>query len=90
MPTYAADLDGPVYQQRERVVIERATPRVIERERVIEHYVYAPREVIPPSYDNHRVFTPYNYADGYRGYRPDCKSLVAWAPPSRMVSGAPH
>jgi hypothetical protein len=62
----------------------------MERERVIERYVYARREVIPASYDNHRVYTPYNYADGYRGYRPDCKSLVARASPSRLVSSAPH
>jgi hypothetical protein len=73
-PLLAADLDGPVYEERDRVVIERPAPRVIERERIIERYYDAPgQEVyVAPSYYAHRVYAPYayNYYDGYRASRP--------------------
>jgi hypothetical protein len=74
-PVLAADLEGPVYSERERVVVERpAPPVVVERERIIEHHYYEPREevYVAPRYYEPRVYAPYgyNYAyeDGYRFY----------------------
>jgi len=69
-PSLAADLDGPYYRERD-VVIEQPAPVVVERERIIEHHYYEPREevYVAPRYYAPRVYAPYAYDDGYRGYR---------------------
>ena len=42
-PAASADLDGPVYRERDVVIERPAPPRVVERERIIEHHHhYAP------------------------------------------------
>ena len=64
-PALAADLDGPVYRERD-VVIERPAPVV--RERIIERRYY---EEVPEAYYAPRVYAPatYYYAPPiYRGY----------------------
>src|SRR5258708_6116143 len=73
-PAFAADLDGPVYRERD-TYFERPAPTVIERERIIEHhYYYAPRVetyVAPRVYE--RPVYGYRdayYDDGYRYRRP--------------------
>jgi hypothetical protein len=73
MTARAADLDGPLYEERDRVVIERPAPRVIERERIIEHHYYERRPevyVAPPRAYAPKAYAPYSYAyDGdYRVY----------------------
>ena len=61
-PALSADLDGPMYRERD-VVIERAPPRVVERERIIvrDHY-YEPA----PVYTEPRAYyAPPAYVDTY-------------------------
>lgn len=56
-PALSADLDGPVYRERD-VVIEQPAPRVVERERIVErHYHYQPA----PVYTERRVYTEPRY-----------------------------
>ena len=70
-PTFAADLDGPVYRERD-VVIERPAPPVV-RERIIErNYYYEPSyptHAYAPTYYYYapRTYGGYAYDDG--GYR---------------------
>jgi hypothetical protein len=82
-PSFAADLDGPVYRERD-VVIERPAAPVV-RERIIErNYYYYDAEPAPgvhayaPTYYSHapayfayapRVYRGYAYDDGYRWHR---------------------
>ena len=75
-PSLAADLDGPVYRERD-VVIERPAPPVV-RERIIERNYYYEASRLPPSVPMRRPTTPmpppimatrlrvYGYDDGYR------------------------
>jgi len=75
-PALSADLDGPVYRERD-VVIERAPPRVVERERIIvrDHY-YEPAPVYieprayyaPPAYVDTYYDRPYRRGYAYAGY----------------------
>jgi hypothetical protein len=72
-PSLAADLDGPGYVERDRVIVERpAAPKVIERERIIERNYYEPAPVYAPPprvyYEDsyYDVPRPYVYAYGYR------------------------
>ena len=55
-PSLAADLDGPVYRERD-VVIERPAPPVV-RERIIERNYYYEAEPAPPSVPMRRPTTP--------------------------------
>ena len=83
-PALSADLDGPVYRERD-VVIERAPPRVVERERIIvrDHY-YEPAPVYieprayyaPPAYVDTYYDRPYRRGYAYAGY---------WAPGTSAV-----
>ena len=68
-PALSADLDG--YRERD-VVIERPAPRIIERERIIEHHhhhyqhapVYTERRVyVEPHYYAPRVYADDTYYD---------------------------
>src|SRR5262245_47558905 len=71
-PSLAADLDGPVYRERD-VVIERPAPPVV-RERIIERNYYYETEPAPPV----KAYAPpyysyapaYTYAPAYYGYAP--------------------
>src|SRR5690349_23604484 len=71
-PAAAADLDGPVYRERD-VVIERPAPPVV-RERIIErNYYYEPeptysvRAYVPTYYHYApKVYGVYGYGDDYR------------------------
>ena len=71
-PSFAADLDGPVYRERD-VVIERRAPPVV-RERVIERNYYYETEPAPPV----QAYAPsyysevpaYTYAPAYYAYAP--------------------
>lgn len=82
----AADLDGPIYEERDRAVIERpAPPRVVvERERIIEHHYYEPRAevyVAPPRYYAPRAYAPpyaYAYEGGYRAAYDDYRPRPFW------------
>ena len=76
-PAVTADLDGPVYRER-AVVIERPAPRIIERERIVEHHhhhyqpapVYTARRVhAEPRYYTPRVYDEDAYYVRPRGYR---------------------
>lgn len=71
-PSFAADLDGPVYRERD-AVIERPAPPVV-RERIIERNYYYEPEPAPPV----RAYAPsyYSYAPAY-GYAP---AYYAYAP----------
>ena len=53
-PAASADLDGPVYRERDYGYERPAPPRIVERERIIEHhYHYTP----PPTvYRERRVY----------------------------------
>jgi len=66
VPAGAADLDGPVYRERD-VVIERPAPPVV-RERIIERNYYYEAEPAPPV----REYAPtyYSYAPAYYAYAP--------------------
>src|SRR5262249_57790511 len=72
-PSFAADLDGPVYRERD-VVIERPAPPVV-RERIIErNYYYEPSyptHAYAPTYYYYapRPYAGYAYDDGYRYYQ---------------------
>ena len=80
-PALSADLDGPVYRERD-VVIERTPPRVVERERVIvrDHYYepapvyteprayYAPPVYVDNYYDRPYYDRPYRRGYAYAGY----------------------
>jgi hypothetical protein len=71
-PAISADLDGPVYRERDVVIERPAPPRVVECERIIEHhYHYAPA----PAYTERRYYAEphvyyapraYDYDDGPR------------------------
>jgi hypothetical protein len=65
-PSLAADLDGPVYRERD-VVIERPAPPVV-RERIIERNYYYEAEPAPPVH----AYAPtyYSYAPAYYAYAP--------------------
>jgi len=71
-PAFAADLDGPVYRERD-VVIERPAPPVV-RERIIERHYYAeptyPADSYAPTYYYYapRAYDGYAYDDGARWY----------------------
>jgi hypothetical protein len=54
----SADLDGPVYRERD-VVIERPAPRIIERERIVEHHHHHYQPV--PVYQERRVYVEPRY-----------------------------
>ena len=76
-PSFAADLDGPVYRERD-VVIERPAPPPVVRERIIERHYYA-AEPAPPVQA---------YAPTYYSYVPadtDAPPYYAYAP--RIYSG---
>jgi hypothetical protein len=69
-PAFSADLDGPIYRERD-VVIERSVPRVVERERIIEHHHhYAPAPVYTERriYAEPRVYYPPRAYAGYTYY----------------------
>jgi hypothetical protein len=72
-PALAADLDGPVYRERE-TYIERPAPPVVERERIIERYYYhEPRVetyVVPRVYERPVYADRDVYDDEYRYHRP--------------------
>ena len=57
-PALSADLDGPFYRDRD-VVIERPAPRVIERERIVEHHHHHYESV--PVYTQRRVYAEPRY-----------------------------
>jgi hypothetical protein len=90
-PACAADLDGPVYRERD-VAIERPAPPVV-RERIIErNYYYEPSHPVQayaptyyrayaPTYyyDAPRVYAGYGYDDGYR-----------WAHRRAFFAARPH
>src|SRR5215475_14511191 len=70
-PAFAADLDGPVYRERD-VVIERPAPPVV-RERIIErNYYYQPSYPAHAYAPTYYYYAPraydagYAYDDGYR------------------------
>jgi hypothetical protein len=74
IPALAADLDGPIYRERD-TYIDRTAPAVVERERIIErHYYHEPRVetyVGPRVYE--RPVYPYrdaDYDEEYRYHRP--------------------
>ena len=71
-PSFAADLDGPVYRERD-VVIERPAPPVV-RERIIERNYYYEAEPAPPvqAYaPTYYSYAPaYTYVPAYYGYAP--------------------
>jgi len=71
-PSLAADLDGPVYRQRD-VVIERPAAPVV-RERIIERNYYYEAEPAPPvqAYaPTYYSYPPaYAYAPAYYAYAP--------------------
>ena len=71
-PTFAADLDGPVYRERD-VVIERPAPPVV-RERIIERNYYYEAEPAPPVQAYAPTYYSYvpadAYAPGYYAYAP--------------------
>ena len=79
-PALSADLDGPIYRERD-VVIERPAPRIIERERIVEHHhhhyeaprVYNERRV----YVEPRYYASRNYDDAYAG-RPYRYAHAGW------------
>ena len=81
-PAISADLDGPVYRERETVIERPLPPRVVEK-RIIEHHYYEPAPVyerriyveprayyVPREYgvDYSYYARPYRYA--YAGWRP--------------------
>ena len=76
-PAFAADLDGPVYGERD-TYIER--PPVVVEKRIIEHRYYEPAPVYsaPRVYYEPRVYTTdayydrpyYGYRYAYNGWRP--------------------
>ena len=69
-PSFASDLGGPAYSERDDVYVERAPP-VVER-RIIEHHYYAPAPVYsaPEVYYAPRVYRADTYYDRpYYGYR---------------------
>jgi|RhiMethySRZTD1v2_1073278.scaffolds.fasta_scaffold242402_1 hypothetical protein len=74
-PSFAADLDGPVYRER-GVVIERPAPPVV-RERIIERNYYYEAEPAPPVqayaptyYSYAPAYYAYSYAPAYYAYAP--------------------
>ena len=78
-PAFSADLDGPVYRERETVIERPLPPRVVEK-RVIEHHYYEPAPVyerrvytepryVPRVYDEAYYARPYR-AYAYAGWRP--------------------
>ena len=78
MPATAADLDGPTTYRERDVVIERpAPPRVIERERIIEHHYAPPIVEERQVYVEPRVYEPreYVYVDRPYGY-----AYTSWRP----------
>jgi hypothetical protein len=65
-PTLSADL-GPSYSERD-IPIERPAPRIVERERIIEHHYYE----LAPVYRERRVYVePREYVYAPRAYAPD-------------------
>ena len=50
-PALSADLDGPVYRERDTVIERPLPPRVVEK-RIIEHHYYEPA----PLYER-RIYT---------------------------------
>ncbi|HEU0062318.1 MAG TPA: hypothetical protein VFR19_20725 [Hyphomicrobiaceae bacterium] len=71
-PAFAADLDGPVYRERD-VVIERPAPPPVVRERIIERNYYYEAEPAPPvqAYAPTYSYVPgYAYAPAYYAYAP--------------------
>ena len=63
-PAISADLDGPVYRERETVIERPLPPRIVEK-RVIEHHYYEPVPVYerriytePRAYYAPRVYAP--------------------------------
>jgi opacity protein-like surface antigen len=59
-PALAADLDGPVYRERESYIERPAPPAVVER-RIVERYnYYEPVETYAPP---RRVYAPYAWSD---------------------------
>lgn len=71
-PSFAADLDGPVYRER-NVVIERPAAPVV-RERIIERSYYYEAEPAPPVHaygPTYYSYAPaYAYAPAYYAYAP--------------------
>jgi hypothetical protein len=67
-PCLAADLDGPVYGERE-VYVDR--PPVVIEKRIIEHHYYEPAPVYsaPRVYYAPRVYTDAYYERPNYGYR---------------------
>jgi hypothetical protein len=72
--TNASVYEGPVYSERDRVVVERPPPPpvIVERERIIErHYYEPPEEVyVVPMCCAPPVYAPYAYNYGYDVYPP--------------------
>jgi hypothetical protein len=80
-PAMSADLDGPVYRERETVIERPLPPRVIEK-RIIEHHYYEPAPVYerrvytePRVYYAPRVYDEAYYARPYRAY-----AYAGWRP----------
>jgi len=93
-PALSADLDGPLYGQRDPA-LERPAPRIIERERIVEyhHHHYQPA----PVYTEDRVYIePRYYAprrvygeDGYDDWRRASRYSYAgwWRPRHGLPRG---
>ena len=84
MPSLAADLDGPLYRERD-VVIERPAAPVVRERVIVRDYYYEPAEptvrAYVPAYSYYapRVYSGYAYDDGYR-----------WHPRRAYFAGRPH
>ena len=78
-PAVSADLDGPVYRERDVVIERPLPPRVVERERIIEHHHhYAPPVVTEKRvYVEPRIYEPREYAYVDRPYR---YAYTSWRP----------
>jgi len=80
-PAISADLDGPVYRERETVIERPLPPRIVEK-RVIEHHYYEPVPVYerriytePRAYYAPRVYDEAYYARPYRAH-----AYAGWRP----------
>src|SRR4051812_21191903 len=74
-PAISADLDGPVYRERETVIERPLPPRIVEK-RIIEHHYYEPAQV----YERRLYVEPRVYDEAYYA-RPDhTYAYAGWRP----------